>query len=72
MPCFCVCFKGPEDDREEESKLSVTEMKEMREKQKKEAEILQADRAKETDQDEEEAATSDSGCSWGMGTERQR
>ena len=66
--CINFCSQGPEDDVEEESELSVTELKQQREKQKREAEVLKA--AYLEDQEKKKAALTrkaDDGCSWGMG-----
>lgn len=62
-------FKGPDEDREEESEMSITAMKEQREKQKKEAEVLRhADlAAQEKKMETLRKKEEDSGCSWGMG-----
>jgi hypothetical protein len=69
---FDLCmyyFKGPDEDREEESEMSITEMKEQREKQKKEAEVLRhADiAAQEKKMEALRKKEEDRGCSWGMG-----
>ena len=60
---------GPDSDREEESELSVSEMKEQREKLHKEAELLrQAELAEEEKTAEMiRKREEDKGCSWGIG-----
>ena len=64
-------LQGPDEDREEESELSVKEMVEQREKQKKEAELLRQAEIEETQRKmellkkQEEAR----GCSWGINDE---
>ena len=62
MSILCLFLQGPEDDQEDESELTITEMKNQREQKKKEEELLEnlAD-------DEPEKKKEDSGCSWGMG-----
>ncbi|XP_061172890.1 kanadaptin-like [Saccostrea echinata] len=62
-------LQGPEEDKEEESDLSVEEMKQQREKQKREAEFLrQAELAEEERKIQELKAKEEArGCSWGMG-----
>lgn len=62
-------LQGPEDDREEESNLSVEEMKQQREKQKREADFLrQAEQAEEERKIQELKAKEEArGCSWGIG-----
>ncbi|KAH3699321.1 hypothetical protein DPMN_074277 [Dreissena polymorpha] len=61
-------LQGPDTDRQEESELSVSEMKEQREKQLKEAELLrqaemeEAERKAELIKQREELV----GCSWGI------
>ena len=61
-------FQGPDEDADEESELSVTEMKEQREKQKLEMELRQkhAQEMKELESAQEEQEAQDRGCSWGM------
>ena len=60
---------GPDSDREEESELSVAEMKEQRDRQLKEAEVLrQAELAEEEKKVEMiRKQEEDKGCSWGIG-----
>ena len=62
-------MKGPDDDKEEESEMSITDLKEQREKQKKEAEVLRL--ADIASQEQKIAAFNktevNSGCCWGMG-----
>ena len=57
-----LCFQGPAEDAEEESELSITEMKEKRQREKLEAEFI----AKAKGEDEEKKKAED-GCSWGIG-----
>ncbi|XP_022335105.1 kanadaptin-like [Crassostrea virginica] len=66
-------LQGPEEDREEESNLSLEEMKQQREKQKREAEFLrQAELAEEERKIQELKAKEEArGCSWGMGDDAQ-
>lgn len=61
-------LQGPADDQEEESELSITEMKAQRERQKKEAELLRQAEFLEAENQKmfEEKAKQDTGCSWGM------
>ncbi|WAR04696.1 NADAP-like protein [Mya arenaria] len=61
-------LQGPDSDRQEESELSVKEMKEQRDKQQKEAEVL---RQAEIDESERKAELNrqreeQKGCSWGI------
>lgn len=69
MYIFLYYYKGPDEDIEEESEMSITEIKEQREKQKKGAEILRrADlAAQEKKMEEIRKKEDDSSCSWGMG-----
>ncbi|KAK3093167.1 hypothetical protein FSP39_012127 [Pinctada imbricata] len=62
-------LQGPDEDQEEESNLSVNEMKEQRERQLREAEFLrQAGLAEEQRQRDERVAKEEArGCLWGMG-----
>ena len=62
-------FKGPSEDEEDESELTVTEIKEQRIKQKKEAELLHQARQEEMEREGEERKKKmqDRGCSWGIG-----
>ena len=62
-------LQGPQEDQEEESEMTVTEMKVQREKLKKEAEILKAMEAEAERQRSEETQRlmQDRGCGWGMG-----
>ncbi|CAG2245428.1 Kanadaptin [Mytilus edulis] len=61
-------LQGPGEDQEEESDLSVTALKEQRERQTKEAEVLRhADMAaQEKKLDAIRKKEDDGGCSWGM------
>lgn len=54
--------QGPVEDAEEESELSITEMKEKRQREKLEAELI----AKAKGEQEEKKQAQD-GCSWGIG-----
>ena len=60
---------GPDSDREEESELSVNEMKEQRERQIKEAEVLRQAEIAEKEKKAEmiRKQEEDRGCSWGIG-----
>ncbi|CAC5356280.1 Kanadaptin [Mytilus coruscus] len=61
-------LQGPSEDQEEESEMSVTALKEQREKQTKEAEVLRhADMAaQEKKLNAIRKKEDDGGCSWGM------
>ncbi|KAK6180668.1 hypothetical protein SNE40_008674 [Patella caerulea] len=61
-------LQGPETDQEEESELSVTEIKQQRDRQKREAEVLRLADADESDRLQQKM-NQDEGCSWGMGEE---
>jgi hypothetical protein len=63
------CLKGPEEDREPESEMSVTELKEKTARLKKEAEVLkQAELQEEEEREIQRQKILDTqGCSWGMG-----
>lgn len=62
-------FQGPDYDAEEESELSVTELKQQRDKQKREAELLRQNELQEAERQQEAAQKmlEDQGCSWGLG-----
>ena len=61
-------LQGPDFDREEESELSVKEMKEQREKLDKEAELLRQAEIAEEEKNAEiiRKREEDKGCSWGI------
>ena len=61
--------KGPEEDQEPESALSVSELKEQAAKLKREAEVLkQAEINEEEERERQRQKILDTrGCSWGMG-----
>ena len=66
-----LIIKGPSDDQEEEAELSITEMKEQKEKQIKEAEVLR-NSALQIEKAEQEKIIAQKerdseGCSWGIG-----
>lgn len=69
MTVFIIyIFKGPDDDRDEESELTISEMKEQRERQKREAEVLkQADLAEDSKLQQMKTKEDSSGCTWGIG-----
>ncbi|KAK8782918.1 hypothetical protein V5799_015741 [Amblyomma americanum] len=58
-------LEGPEDDQEDESELTVTEIKELRRKQEEEARQREAEAKAKAEADE--AKEDDSGVDWGMG-----
>lgn len=62
---------GPDSDKDEESELSVTELKQQREHQKKEMELLQHLKSLEAEEvlRQKQQAADDRGCSWGMDTD---
>lgn len=74
-----VLSQGPEYDEEEESKLTVTELREQARKQREELERRMMGEGSDHDEEGEEdkdgesnrsqgrASSEDSGCSWGMG-----
>ncbi|CAE1283647.1 unnamed protein product [Acanthosepion pharaonis] len=55
--------KGPDDDQEEESELSITELKMQREKHKRETELFRQD---DVEEDPNEVISRDDGCMWGI------
>lgn len=57
-------FQGPDDDQEEESELSITELKMQREKHKRETELFRQD---DVEEDPNEVISRDDGCMWGIG-----
>ncbi|XP_055956876.1 kanadaptin [Patella vulgata] len=61
-------LQGPETDQDEESELSVTEIKQQRDRQKREAEVLRLADADESNRLQQKM-NQDEGCSWGMGEE---
>ncbi|KAL5009147.1 hypothetical protein ScPMuIL_014728 [Solemya velum] len=63
-------LQGPDDDRDEESELTISEMKEQRERQKREAEVLkQADLAEDSKLQQMKTKEDSSGCTWGIDEE---
>lgn len=74
-----MSLKGPEFDEEEESELTVTELKERAARQKAELEkrmmgdFSDGEEEEEVGQSstaEEKASKQDLGCTWGMGEDR--
>ena len=65
---FCK-LQGPPNDQDEESELTVAEMKAQREKQKKEAEVLRQMEAVQAEQlvHKKLKDQQDVGCTWGFG-----
>ncbi|XP_053408761.1 kanadaptin-like [Mercenaria mercenaria] len=61
-------LQGPDTDRQEESEMSASEMKEQREKQKKEAEVLRQAEIEEAERKAEilKKREESKGCSWGI------
>lgn len=61
-------LQGPDSDREAESELSASEMKEQREKQKKEAELIRQAEIEEAERKAEllKKREESKGCSWGI------
>ena len=66
----CLCCKGPEADQDDESELSMAELKMQRDRQKKEVEVLRQLEAKEMEEmvQRKLKADQDVGCTWGFGT----
>ena len=64
-----LLLKGPEDDQDEESSLSVTELKEQRDRQKLETDLLRQAGMQEEQlrSDLEKQRLESEGCSWGIG-----
>ena len=64
-----MCCKGPEADQDDESELSITELKMQRERQKKEVEVLRQLEVKEMEEivQRKMKAEQDVGCTWGFG-----
>ena len=65
-----MCCKGPEADQDDESELSMAELKMQRDRQKKEVEVLRQLEAKEMEEmvQRKLKADQDVGCTWGFGT----
>ena len=65
-----AAVQGPESDQDDESELSVAELKVQREGQKKEVEVLRQLEAKEMEElvQRKMKAEQDVGCTWGFGT----
>lgn len=65
-----IAVQGPESDQDDESELSVAELKVQRERQKKEVEVLHQLEAKEMEEfvERKMKADHDVGCTWGFGT----
>ncbi|KAL3874661.1 hypothetical protein ACJMK2_037643 [Sinanodonta woodiana] len=61
-------LQGPDEDKEEESELTVAELKEQREKQNKEAELLRQAELMEEERNlqEQRQREEEIGCTWGM------
>jgi len=67
--CYYCCWQGPESDQDDESELSIAELKVQRERQKKEVEVLRQVEAKEMEEivQRKLKAEQDVGCTWGFG-----
>lgn len=67
--CCRLCSKGPEADQDDESELSIAELKVQRERQRKEVEVLRQLEAKEMEEiaQRKMRAEKDVGCTWGFG-----
>ena len=65
-----IAVQGPESDQDDESELSVAELKVQRERQNKEVEVLHQLEAKEMEEfvERKMKADHDVGCTWGFGT----
>jgi len=65
-----VSVQGPDSDQDDESELSVAELKFQRERQTKEVEVLRQLEAKEMEElvQRKIKADHDVGCTWGFGT----
>ncbi|XP_064621223.1 kanadaptin-like [Lineus longissimus] len=64
-------LQGPSEDQDEEAALSITEMKEQREKQKMEAQVLRQAEMEERER-KETILKQDTSCSWGIDMEEAR
>lgn len=62
-------MKGPNEDQEEESELTVTELREQRLKLERETELLKQAELQEMEeaQRKQEQAEQEAGCTWGIG-----
>ena len=66
--------QGPDTDEEQESELTVTEIKEQRQLQKREAELMRQTQQMEREENKKmaEDAAVGSQCCWGIGTPTMR